>query len=36
MGVDLSLIPLNARRAIEAELAQRIYTPLLAWSIFPR
>lgn len=29
MGVDLSAIPLNSRRAIEAELAQRIYAAAL-------
>jgi hypothetical protein len=29
MGVDLSSIPLNARRAIEAELAQRVYIAAL-------
>lgn len=29
MGVDLSTIPLNARRAIEAELALRIYSAAL-------
>jgi len=29
MGIDLSIIPLNARRAIEAELAERVYAAAL-------